>query len=74
VNRQYDYNNHYSRYELDCIETVLNLVQKQSKIIDLMAEQLAGIAMWDNTKEEPTIFVTKEEILQYFENEVNEDE
>jgi capsule polysaccharide export protein KpsE/RkpR len=29
VNIQYDCNNYHSRYELDCIETVLNLIEKQ---------------------------------------------
>ena len=37
INMAYDCNNYYSRYELDCIETVLNLLEKKNKIIDLMA-------------------------------------
>lgn len=44
VNRWYDCNNYYSRYELDCIDTVLSLIkeqeeqlEKKDKQIDLMA-------------------------------------
>ena len=29
VNRWYDCNNYYSRYELDCIDTVLSLIKEQ---------------------------------------------
>lgn len=32
-----------------------------------MAEQLAGIAIWDNKKEEPLILMDKEEVIKYFE-------
>ena len=41
INMAYDCNNYYSRYELDCIETVLNLLEKKNKIIDLMANHIA---------------------------------
>ncbi len=34
IDMQYDCNNYYSRYDLDCIETVLNLLEKKDKIID----------------------------------------
>lgn len=37
------------------------------KQIDLMAEQLAGLTIWNNEKEEPLILGDKEEIKQYFE-------
>lgn len=33
VNRWYDCNNYYSRYELDCIETVLSLIKAQQEEI-----------------------------------------
>lgn len=56
------------------IKTVLNMlkekdkeIEKKDKIIDLMAEQLAGLAIWDNEKEEPLILKDKEEVKQYFE-------
>ena len=91
VNRWYDCNNYYSRYELDCIDTVLSLIKAQQeeiskyktlyeralsdvvkadKIIDLMAEQLAGLTIWNSKKEEPLILKDKEEVKQYFERKV----
>ena len=33
VNRRYDCNNYYSRYELDCIDTVLSLIKEQQEKI-----------------------------------------
>lgn len=33
VNRWYDCNNYYSRYELDCIDTVLSLIKEQEEKI-----------------------------------------
>ena len=92
VNRWYDCNNYYSRYELDCIETVLSLIKEQQKEIDkyktlyeralsdvvktdkqidLMAEQLAGLTIWNSKKEEPLILTDKEDVKQYFERQVN---
>ena len=60
-------------------ETVLNIlkekeaeIEKKDKIIDLMAEQLAGLAIWDNEKEEPLILKDKEEVKQYFERKSEE--
>ncbi len=41
-----------------------------NKIIDKMAEQLAGIAIWNNEKEEPLILMDKEEVKQYYEKKV----
>ena len=56
------------------ITLVLNLItklQKENKEkdnqIDLMAEQLAGLVIWNNEKEEPIILGNKEEVKQYFE-------
>ena len=34
VNRRYDCNNYYSRYELDCIDTVLSLIKEQQQEIE----------------------------------------
>lgn len=34
ISRYYYYNNHYSRYELDCIETVLNMLKVKDKEIE----------------------------------------
>ena len=59
------------------IETVLNMlkekdkeIEKKDKQIDLMAEQLAGLTIWDTEKEEPLILTDKEEVKQYFERKV----
>ena len=42
------------------------------KQIDLMAEQLAGLTIWNNKKEEPLILTDKEEVRKYFEKKVGE--
>ena len=42
-------------------------IEKKDKIIDLMTEQLAGLTIWDNEKEEPLILTDKEHVKQYFE-------
>ena len=56
------------------IETVLSMlkqkdkeIENKDKIIDLMAEQLAGLTIWNNEKEEPLILADKEEVIKYFE-------
>ena len=49
------------------IEIVLNMLKEKDKIIDLMAEQLAGLTIWDNDKEEPLILADKEDVIKYFE-------
>lgn len=49
----------------------LNLeLEKKEKQIDLMAEQLAGLAIFDIEKDEPLILGDKEEIKQYFKEKV----
>lgn len=45
-------------------------IEKKDKQIDLMAEQLAGLTIWDTEKEEPLILTDKEEVKQYFERKV----
>ena len=51
----------------------LNLeLEKKDKIIDLMAEQLAGLAIFDIEKDEPLILGDKEEIKQYFKEKVED--
>lgn len=39
IDRYYDCNNYYSRYDLDCIETVLNLIQEQQEKIEKTKEE-----------------------------------
>ena len=60
--------------EKQAIETVLSELEKKDKIIDLMAEQLAGLAIFDIEKDEPLILGDKEEIKQYFKEKVEKGE
>lgn len=53
-------------------ERALSDVVKTDKQIDLMAEQLAGLTIWNSKKEEPLILKDKEEVKQYFERKVEE--
>ena len=46
------------------------LKKRQEKIIDLMSEQLAGIAIFDNNIEEPIILGDKEEVKKYYEEKL----
>ena len=58
--------------EKQAIETVLSELEKKDKIIDLMAEQLAGLAIFDIDKDESLILRDKEEIKQYFKEKVED--
>lgn len=60
--------------EFFATETVLNLIDKQNKVIDEESEQLAGLTIWNNNKEEPLILVNKEEVKKYYFRKVEEDE
>lgn len=61
IDMQYNCNNYYSRYDLDCIETVLNLLEKKDKIIELMGEKIF---------EEGIVWENKEDVKQYYERKV----
>lgn len=50
---------------------MLDLTKKYKRQIDLMAEQLAGLTIWNTEKDEPLILTDKEEVINYFENKVN---
>lgn len=54
------------------IEKVLTMLEEKDKTIDLMAEQLAGLAIFNIDKDETLILSDKEEVKQYFENKVKE--
>lgn len=56
----------------EAIKVVLNVLKEKDKIIDLMAEQLAGLTIFDIDKDEPLILSDKEEVKQYFENKAKE--
>ena len=45
-------------------------LKKKDKIIDLIAEQLAGLAIFDIEKDEPLILGDKEEVKQHFNEKV----
>ncbi len=47
-------------------------INNQNKIINEMAEQLAGLTIWNNEKEEAIILGNKGEVKQYFEKKVEE--
>lgn len=54
------------------IEKVLTMLEEKDKTIDLMAEQLAGLAIFNIDKDETLLLNDKEEVKQYFENKVKE--
>ena len=56
-------------YYEKCYYRVIDELEQKDKIIDLMAEQLAGIAIWDIKKDEPLILMSKEEVIKYYERE-----
>ena len=57
----------------EAIETVLSEPEKKEEQIDLMAEQLAGLAIFDIEKDEPLVLGDKEEVKQYFTNKVEKE-
>lgn len=62
VNRQYDCNNYYSIYDLECIETVLNLIQKQQKEIELLKDQKQYVIdEYENTIDEKQLELKKKD-------------
>ena len=78
VNRWYDCNNYYSRYELDCIDTVLSLIKAQqeeiSKYKTLYERALSDVVKTDKQIDLMAELVYKrfkaELLLEYgFENE-----
>ena len=45
-------------------------IQKVEQLVDLIAEQLAGLTIWDTEEDEPLILGDKEEVINYFKNKV----
>lgn len=76
IDMQYDCNNYYSRYDLDCIETVLNILENKDKQIDLMSNYICCMAydkIIKKLKEDDIAYYGIEgSIKQYFENKVKE--
>ena len=56
------------------IETVLNLIEKQDKIINLMAEQMTGLTIFDIEKDEPLILGNKQDVIEYFTQKIEKGE
>lgn len=55
------------------LEDALKVINKQENTIDLMSEQLAGLAIFDIDLDEPTILGDKDEVKQYFERKAEEE-
>ena len=49
-------------------------IEKQNKIIDLMAEQLTGLTIFDNDIESALILGDKEDVKKYYEGKIIENE
>ena len=64
-----------SEYAMYCnaLNVIKNLIQKQDKIMDKMAEQLAGLTIWNDNIQEPLILGDKEEVIEYFKKEVEKE-
>lgn len=60
IDMQYNCNNYYSRYDLDCIETVLNLLEKKDKMIDKIQKEVRDHIGFENRlkrdNREPDLF------------------
>lgn len=74
-----DYGNSLSQTNLKNIDILLQYIdhlekriEKQEKIINEMAIQISGLAIFDIEKDEPIILKSEEEVKQYFEEKVEE--
>lgn len=47
-------------------------LNRKDELIDLMAEQLAGLTIWNNEKEEPLILTDKEAVKLFFEEKLED--
>ena len=56
--------------DLNAIETLLNILEKKDKIIDLMAKELVKAHEWFYSEFDN---YTKEDFIKYFEKKVEED-
>ena len=57
------------------INTLLSLIEKKDKIIDLMAEKLEGLLVLNDSyssEDDYLLLKNKEEVKQYFENKAKE--
>ena len=58
----------------EALENLLKAYKQDEKMIDLMAEQLTGLTIFDNDIEEPLILGDKEEVKEYFRKKVGSNE
>ena len=57
-----------SKEDLEMLDKGWQIVlERKENQIDLMSEQLAGLTIWNNEKEEPVILGDKEEVKKYYE-------
>lgn len=71
LNKLYEELKKYSLYKEE-FSRLNQQLQSKDKIIDLMSEQLAGLAIFNIDKDEPLILGEKENVKQYFENKAKE--
>lgn len=57
--------------QIKAIENILNRLQQDEKLINDMTEQLVGLAIWDNEKEETVILTQEKEVLAFFRKRVD---
>ena len=71
IKQEYDKDTHILQNQLD-LANAKNI--EKDKIIDLMAEQLAGLAIFDNDIENALILGDKEEVKKYYERKAANEE
>lgn len=55
-----------------CVDIILNLIEKQDKMINEMAETLVGDVVYDYPEWGEYIFPNKSEVIEYFSKKVGE--
>ena len=57
---------------IDTNKKYFDEIHKFNKIINLLAEQLAGITIFDKDKEESVVLKDKEEVINFYKKKVEE--
>lgn len=65
-----DEGRHAIKMVLKTLKKDRSIIKELKKIIDLMSEQLAGIAIFDKNIEEPIILGDKEEVKKYYKEKI----
>lgn len=58
--------------ELKYYKKLIEEIKKQQNITNDMAEQMAGLTIWNNEKEEPLILMDQQEVIDHFTNKYEE--